>query len=422
MSADSAVPGAGPSPVDEQEPSPAGLARLVSLTRVPRVAPAAAAATVERTGTAAESLAVLLLVEATTGSLGQAGAVAGAVAASSAVALPLWGRRMDRTSSRAVLRLTAVAFALAGAALTAAAAAMAPSGLLVALGVLLGVAVPPTGPVTKVLWTELFPDPDRRASMHALDSSLAEGAFIAAPLVVAAAAVLGGGVAAMVATTALVSLGAAALAVAVGPRSGRGADTQADERPRLSAVLGSPPLRRLTLAAALHGVLLGAVEVGVVGAGTAGGAEAGVVLALWSLGALVGGLAYGSRTWPGSVSAQLGVVAALQAPPVLLAALLAPAMVPLAVVLTVGGVVLTPFAALAMTEVGDRADRATEGEAFATVSAALLAGAALGTPAAGVLAEAGGSSAPFALAAAAAVLGALPLAGPAVAAARGRDA
>src|SRR5207237_2852937 len=78
-----------------------------------------------------------------------------------------------------------------------------------------------------------------------------------------------------------------------------------------AGALASPGLRTLALAGIGFGLAMGMVEVSVpaftdrVGAPRA---AAGLVLAAFSLGSVLGGLAYGARAWPGSAAGRLALL------------------------------------------------------------------------------------------------------------------
>ncbi len=132
-------------------------------------------------------------------------------------------------------------------------------------------------------------------------------------------------------------------------------------------------------------------------------AGSGVVLAVWSLGSLLGGLAFGAaaaRIDDSAVLRSMGLIAA----GVALAAL-APGPVGLGVLLFVGGATIAPGLARLYARVGAVAPEGAATEAFGWMAVGLLAGSSLGAAIGGVAVETVGPRMSFLLAAAAPAIG-----------------
>lgn len=148
----------------------------------------------------------------------------------------------------------------------------------------------------------------------------------------------------------------------------------------------------------LMGLGLGAVEVALPAVAVHAGshAAAGILLGLWSIGSLLGGLTYGSRHWSSAMTVRYPAVMcliALTTLPLSLVSGLA-ATLPLSLLAGVG---LAPTMACQYALIGAVSGRGTATEAFAWASTALVGGLAAGNAAAGPLVQAGGISLTFVL-------------------------
>jgi len=158
---------------------------------------------------------------------------------------------------------------------------------------------------------------------------------------------------------------------------------------------------------ALMGASLGAIEVGLPSLALYAGSRpsSGLLLALWSVGSLAGGLWYGSRSWrvplhrryrglmASAVVATAPLIAARTIPEAALAGLLA-------------GVTIAPAFSCAYALLGRAVTPGIETEAFTWATAALIVGVAAGSALAGASIDAAGVSGPFVLACGASALAA----------------
>ena len=147
---------------------------------------------------------------------------------------------------------------------------------------------------------------------------------------------------------------------------------------------------------ALTGVGLGAIEVGLPSLALHAGSRpaSGLLLAVWSLGSLTGGLWYGARVWSSSLARRyrLLLVAAIafQAP------LIIARTVPEGIIGSLlAGLMIAPVFSCQYAMIGRAAPSGSETEAFTWVSAALVAGLATGSAIGGALIGPAGVSAPF---------------------------
>jgi MFS family permease len=355
------------------------------------------------------ALGVVLLVHARelTGSYAAAGVVTGAYAVAFAASGPLLGRLVDR---RGQARVLIPAGAVSAMALTALAVLPADVGVLGLAGVaaLAGASTPPLGPALRALWPRLLDGRERVHAAYALESGLLELTYILGPpllLVVAAwssrAAIEVCGV--------LLLAGSVAFALQPAPRAWRGGP--AHHRAPGSA-LRAPGLRTLALATLLVGALLGAVEVAVTATAAEVGSTGltGLLLGLWGLGSLVGGLAAAHRGPARDPGRALVVLAAALAVAHVPLALAGAHLVALGALLVLAGAVVAPVFAAMHGMIDAVARRGTTTEAFAWVTTSIGGGIAIGAPLAGWLTDAVGPSAGFMAAAAAGMLAAAAVA------------
>ena len=237
-------------------------------------------------------LAVLLLVRDATGSYAAAGAVSAAYALAFAVVSPARARTADRRGPVRILLLMGVLhpLVLLGMVLLAdAGAGVAPLALA---AVLAGSTVPPLGAVLRAMWPRLVPA-SALPTAYALESVVVELCFVGGPLLVAGLTAASGPSAAVLAAGALTLLGTVLL---VRTPVIRGI-TPVASTPQLLGPLVSAPVRGLLLGVLAVGAGFGALEVAlpafVEGVGRRPG-TAGVLLAVWSVGSIVGGLTYGA--------------------------------------------------------------------------------------------------------------------------------
>jgi predicted MFS family arabinose efflux permease len=175
-----------------------------------------------------------------------------------------------------------------------------------------------------------------------------------------------------------------------------------------AGALRSRGVRTLMLVFALLGATFGSVEIAVPVAAEAAGhaGAAGLLLGVWGLGSLLGGLAAArAGAAPDPVRRLTGLLAALAGGHLLLTIPLGP--LPLAALLLLAGLALSPAIAVAYAMVEGLAPAGTVTEAYTWLSTGIAAGLAAGAALSGALAEAHGAGAAFALAGAACAAGAL---------------
>jgi MFS family permease len=358
------------------------------------------------------SLAVLLHVEHVTGSYGAAGLVLAATSVGQAVAGPITSRWMGRWGMRRVLTLTLVVCAAAIAAL--ALLELPVPGYMV-LGLLAGLATPPVQSAVRTIYPKMVSS-RQLTPLFSLDASLQEIIWIVAPVVITFVATQVGTVQALLLIVGILLGGGAwfILSPEVGrvriPRSRRG----------FGKVLTKPPVILATVTGFLLIGSTSAVEAGVVATFGHGGVEAGIILAVFSVGSLAGGLSSGRIPMgPWAMARRLAIVTGG----------LALTMISLDAwwlggTLFVAGIGIAPALAVIFAVTSASVRFSETAEAYGWVGTGQLIGAAAGSAVAGFLIDAGGPRGAYIAAAA------FALAGVVVAAAfvrgfpdlRGRDA
>lgn len=231
------------------------------------------------------SLAVLLHVEQQTGSYGAAGLVLAATSIGQAVAGPVTSRWMGVWGMRRVISLTAVVCTLAVLGL-----ALLPLNVpgYMALGMLAGLSTPPIQSAVRTIYPKLV-NSSQLTPLFSLDASLQEIIWILAPVVITLVSTQVGTTEGLLLVAIILVLGCGWFIAA--PELGRVRIPRS--RRSLGKVLLKPPVMLATVIGFLLIGACSAVEVGVVATFDHGSLEAGLVLAVFSVGSLVGGLSFG---------------------------------------------------------------------------------------------------------------------------------
>lgn len=380
------------------------LAPYRALLRRPGVARLVLAGIVGRAPVGIVSIAVVLLVHASTGSFAEAGAVDAAFAVASAVGNPLLGRLVDRAGQTRVLAVSALLHGLFLAALVAVADRHGATALMAICAAGAGATVPPLSASLRTLWPGLAGDENELSTAYALESVSVELFFILGPAACGVLIALSSPGAATLAAVGLTLAGTALFVTAEPSRRWR---AERAGRPRAGA-LASPGMRALVLAIVPEGIAFGVLGVAVPAFAVRHGhpAAAGWLLAAQALGSAAGGLWYGARTHRAPLARRFTVLFALFA--LGLAPLaLAGSLPVLALILVVGGIALAPLAAVGFELVGRLAPAGTGTESYNWVITALVSGTALGAALGGAVVQASGER--WALLVAAGAAGAGPL-------------
>jgi MFS family permease len=352
------------------------------------------------------ALAIVLLMRHEGYTFGAAGAAAGAMAIGVGGSSPFIGRLIDRRGQRVILAPLAISHAVGLCAIVVVALAHAPVAAIVATALAAGIAFPPIGSVMRPLWPRLLSDrPELLTTAFALDAAIVELSFISGPLLTA-------GIVAVASPAPALALSAACSVVGTlwltsMPPSRSFKPTPRKEGSHFLGALQSRGVRTLVAATLPVGFCFGAVEVtfpafceDVATRGTAG-----LLLATWSFGSGVGGIAYGARQW--TLPAFRRYPRCAIALPFGFMPLVLPGSVGLMAPLAfISGLSIAPLISTGSHVVGEIAPAGTVTEAYTWPITALVVGISAGNAVAGAIAGSAGWRESFVIAAGAALLGA----------------
>ena len=329
------------------------------------------------------SLAFLLHVEQQTGSYGAAGLVLAATSIGQAVAGPLTSRLMGRFGMRPVLITTLIVCVASVVAI----GVMPPIlPVYMAVGLVAGLSTPPVQPAVRTIYPKMV-NSRQLTPLFSLDASAQEIIWVVGPVVttfvstqigtiwgilLAAVLMVGGGIWFISSP----ELGRVRI-----PRSKR----------RLGVVLARPPVLLATIVGFLLIGAAAAIEAGVVAVFGHDGAQAGIVLAIFSIGSLAGGLFLGHvPIGPWATARRMFIVFAGTA----LAAFVMDFWW-LSVTLFIAGVGIAPVLAVLFAIVSASVKFSDTAEAYGWVGTGQLIGAALGSALAGFLIDGYGAQGAF---------------------------
>lgn len=320
------------------------------------------------------SLAFLLHIEHIHHSYGAAGLVLAATSIGQAIAGPLTSRWMGVWGMRRVLVLTIVVCATAVG--TIALSPTLPIPLYMAIGFISGLSTPPIQPAVRTIYPKMV-NSRQLTPLFSLDASAQEVIWVLGPVITTFVAIQISTVLAIM--LALVFLIGGGIWFISSPEVGRVRIPRS--RRNLGAVLKKPAVLLATTTGFLLVGACAAVEAGVVSAFGDDGAEAGIVLALFAVGSLIGGLALGHiPIGPWALARRMFAIFVGMA--------LAAASLNfwwLAVTLLVAGIGIAPALAVMFAIVSSSVRFSETAEAYGWVGTGQLIGAAIGSAVAGFL-------------------------------------
>jgi MFS family permease len=367
-----------------------------SLLRTPGVARIIAAQLTARLPNGMLSLAYLLRVQYVEHSYGEAGLVLAATSVGQAISGPLTSRWMGRWGMRPVLILTTLICAS-----TVFAVAFLNEGLFVymALGLVGGLSTPPVQPAVRTIYPKMVTSAGL-TRLFALDASAQEIIWVAGPVIITFVSIQVSTVIGVV-IPGIFMLGGG-LWFLLSPEVGKVRIPRS--RRSLGAVLSKKPV---VLALVVGLLLIGAcaaTEASVISVFGHSGPQAGIVLAIWSIGSLVGGLALGHvPVGPWALARRMILVAI----GIGLATLAVGNFWTLSVALLVAGVGIAPALGVMSAIVASSVRFSETAEAYGWVGTGQLIGAAAGSAVAGFFIDSHGAIGGFIVATVLAVLGAL---------------
>jgi MFS family permease len=357
-------------------------------------------------------LGSVLLVKATTGQYGLAGAVAGCGSVGYAVCAPQVARLADRLGQRRVLRPLVAVFAVTTAAFVACAQLRAPLWALLITGGLAGAAMPSLGSMVRARWSTLLAGSPALHSAFALESVADEMIFVAGPAVVTLLATQVLPAAGVLTCLVLCLIGTLLFAAQRGteppPRpAARRLDAAARRATGRRRGRGLPSSGLVALAPAYLciGSMFAAIDLSTVDFAQQQGHKplAGFILGTYALGSAIGGLWYGSQAWRAPLERRFALTLAITVAGV--ATFWAePSLVTLDLSMLVAGLTISPtlIAGYSLIERQAPEDRRTE--AMSWLSSTISVGVAIGSAAVGHLVDTTGPRAGYIFAAGCGVL------------------
>ena len=383
-------------------PEVRGIARYRELFRKPHAAALFTWSIVARLPIGMAGLSLVLLIRDTGAGYGEAGLVAAAFAIAVAIGAPYGGRQVDRRGARRVLRRRMVLFPALFGLVAALGAIEAPIAAIAVVAAAAGLTIAPVSSVLRSIWPTVA-GVDGAKTAYALDAALQEVIFVGGPLLVAVLAAI---------DPVLAVAGAATLS-AVGtfafvriPSVNDAPPAEEHHSSRLGA-LSSVGVRTIALLSLFLGLGFGALEIAVpaFAEGEGNRALAGIALAGFSAGSLVGGLLAGLR--PSSDDRRRVVLGTVVLAGALALPLAAGSLASLTVLLFLAGLPIAPVVAAIYGLIGTVAAAGSVAEAFSWFGTAISIGIAGGSVAGGWLIDSHGWQASVALGAAIVAVGAV---------------
>jgi MFS family permease len=308
---------------------------------VPGGAAFSAAGFVARLPISMQTLGVVLLVAATTGSYALAGAVSATFVLVQALLAPLQGRLADRLGQARVVVPALAVHTVGAAAVIGLALADAPVWTLFPAAAVFGGSYPQPGSLVRARWAHALAGSPLLPTAFSLESVVDEVIFVVGPVLVTLLATQVAPAAGLLAAYGFSVVGC--LALASQRRTEPPPQVAARGTPRPSSVLRLAGVRVLIAVGLALGSIFGSVEVATVAFTDERGqpAAAGIVLALLAAGSLIAGVWYGTVGWRSTPQRRfvLGVVLlAVAVAPLPLA----PNVPVLAVLAFVGGFAISP--------------------------------------------------------------------------------
>jgi predicted MFS family arabinose efflux permease len=331
------------------------------------------------------ALALVLLVRGAGGNYGEAGAVAAAYAVAVAVGGPYGGRQVDRRGPRRVLRRRMVLYPSLFALVAVLGQEGAPIVAIAVVAAAAGLTLAPIPSALRSIWPTVA-GADGASTAYALDAALQEVIWVGGPLLVALLAAVDP-VAAVAGVAVIGAVGTFAFA-RIPPVRDAGA-AEESESSRLGA-LSSVGVRTIALLAVCMGLGFGALEIAIPAfADTVGNrALAGIALAGFSAGSLVGGLLAGLR--PSRDERRRIVFGTFALAGVMALPLAASSLLTMTALVFCAGLPIAPVVAALYGQLGKVAATGTVAEAFSWFGTSISVGLAAGSVGGGALIDAYG--------------------------------
>jgi predicted MFS family arabinose efflux permease len=347
-------------------------------------------------------LGTVLLISATTGKYGVAGAVSASGSLAYAFSSTLIARLADSRGQRPVLLVLLAVFATASAALIAAVLLKAPTWVFFAPGAIAGGSMPSLGAMVRVRWSVLLAGTPRLHAAFSFESVADELCFVVGPAAVTLLATevfpaAGVGVSALLCLGGTLWFAAERSTEPVVPARADGHRVTPSARHRGAAAPGLFVLVPLYL---LLGAMFVSIDLSTVSFAQHFGHKplAGLILGTYALGSATGGFWYGSRQWRSPIQNRFAVTLTLTVLGV--ATFWAqPNLISLTACIYLCGLTIAPtlIAGFSLLEAQARPGRSTE--ALSWLSSGIGVGLAVGSSVVGFILDAHGPRAGYVFAA-----------------------
>lgn len=329
------------------------------------------------------SLAFLLHVEQVTGSYAAAGLVLAAASVGQAAAGPLTSRWMGVWGMRSVLTLTLVVCAVT---VTAVALIEMPVPGYMAFALVAGLSTPPIQPAVRTIYPKMV-NSKQLTPLFSLDASAQEIIWILGPVITTFISTQVGTDWGILVAVVIMVLGGTWFISS--PEVGRVRIPRSKRK--LGQVLKRPPVLLATVVGFLLIGACAAVEAGVVATFGHDGLDAGIVLGIFSLGSLAGGLTLGHiPIGPWALARRMFIVFIGMAVSILFSNAIL-----LSITLFVAGIGIAPALTVLFAMVSASVKFSDTAEAYGWVGTGQLIGAALGSAVAGLLIDQNGATGAF---------------------------
>jgi MFS family permease len=338
-------------------------------------------------------IGAVLMVQGLYDSYAMAGRVAAVLGLAQAFLAPQIARWVDRRGQRTVLLPALVVSVVGLGGLITAAVLGAPEWVLWPFAALAGGSQGSYGSMVRARWNHALDDPRRLHTAYSLESSIDELVYIVGPVLATTLAT------AVAAPSALVLAGMAALVgglLFVVQRATEPPVVVPDAGVRHRAVVLVPGMLVMVLVFVAMGMIFGSMEVTTVAFAEELGSKgmSGVVLAVFALGSMLAGLAYGARHFTSPASRRFVIGMATLGPGVSLF-LLAQSLWVLAIAMFVAGLAIAPTVITGNGLVQDMVGKHQLTEALTWVGTSIGIGTSLGASIAGARVDDAGAAAGF---------------------------
>ncbi|MCS4274892.1 putative MFS family arabinose efflux permease [Mycetocola sp. BIGb0189] len=376
-----------------------------TVLRTPHVVRSFLPSILGRLSLATSGLALILLLEHSSGSFAIAGAITAVLGIANVVATPIRARLIDRHGQTRVL----AALGLTHAASLVALGVLVDAGLptLVIMALIAGASSPPFGASMRVLWSTALPAGPGRSRGFSLDAVAEEVTFALGPLLVALLAILVDPFTSLMFSAGCVALGTLLFVTSTLSRRQRGSREHGAEAgtSRARSPLRSPGFPVVVVAMIAPGIILGCIEIAApaIARTESHTMLAGILLALFAGASAVGGLLYGRLSLRPRLERQLLALVILLVFASAVSGLIGGTLAAL-IGFAISGLFLAPLLIVGYLAADSRTDPRVRTEASSWINTAVNLGAALGAALFGALVDPTSPGIALALSAALALL------------------